>query len=156
MAGFFDILIAHHKKNKLRDRNFDYFKACMAAAALAAMADDELARREDATLKKLMKVVVELKLFGKDYGIDMFSRYIKQIRDDPVGGRAGALQDVAAAKGDDEWTTTLLMLAATIMESDGSVVQAETDTLASLAILLEIDPKSISALDLDIKDEIYK
>ena len=156
MAGFFDILVAHHKRNKQRNRDYDYFKACMAASALAAMADDELGRREDAALKKLMKVVAELKLFGKDYGIDMFGSYVQAIREDPAKGRAQALEDVAAANGDEEWTTTLLMLAATITESDGSVVQAEQDVMTELADLLGIDPGAVNAMSLDIKDEMYK
>ena len=156
MAGFFDILVAHHKRNKQRNRDYDYFKACMAASALAAMADDDLARREDAALKKLMKVVADLKLFGKDYGIEMFGSYVKSIRDDPAKGRAKAMADVAAAKGDEEWTTTLLMLAATITESDGTVGQEETEVLTELANVLGIDPDEVSGMSLDIKDEMYK
>lgn len=156
MAGFFDILVAHHKKNKERNRNFDYFKACMAAAALAAMADDELVRREDAAMNKLMKVVAELKLFGKDYGINMFGDYVQAIKDNPEKGRAEALEDVAAAKGDDEWTTTLLMLAATVTESDGTVAEEEKAVLASLANQLGIDPDTVQSMNVDFKDEMYK
>jgi hypothetical protein len=36
MAGFFDIVIAHHKRNKLRARKYDVFKASMAVAASTA------------------------------------------------------------------------------------------------------------------------
>jgi tellurite resistance protein len=60
------------------------------------------------------------------------------------------------AKGDTEWSTTLLMLAATIMEADGSVVQEEKAILTGLAELLGFDPEAVSALSLDIKDEMYK
>ncbi len=156
MAGFFNLLVAHHKKNKERARNYDYFKACMAAAALAAMADDELARKEDAALKKLMKVVAELKLFGRDYGVDMFGRYVEAIKKDPVAGREEALADASAAKGDEEWTATLLMLAATITESDGKLEQSEKKTLEELAGILGIDADTVSGLDVNLSDEIYR
>lgn len=156
MAGFFNLLVAHHKKNKERARNFDYFKACMAAGALAAMADDDLGRKEDASLRKLMKVVTELKLFGKDYGSDMFATYVQAIKDDPAIGRAKAQEDVAAAKGDPEWSTTLLMLAATIIESDGRLEQSEKDTLQELGGVLGVDASAVAAMDLNISDEIYK
>jgi len=156
MAGFFNLLVAHHKKNKERARNYDYFKACMAASALAAMADDDLGRKEDASLKKLMKVVAELKLFGRDFGTDMFASYVQAIKDDPDKGRAKAMDDVTGAKGDSEWTTTLLMLAATIIESDGVLEQSEKDTLQELGSVLGIDASTVGALDVNISDEIYK
>ena len=156
MAGFFDMLVSHHKKNKERSRNYDYFKACMAAAALAAMADDELGRKEDAALKKLMKVVAELKLFGRDYGSNMFADYIEAIKKDPAAGRQAALADVSAAKGDTEWTATLLMLAATITESDGRLEESEKQALEELASLLGVDITSVSGLDINLSDEIYK
>ncbi len=156
MAGFFNLLVAHHKKNKERSRTFDYFKACMAAAALAAMADDELARKEEVAVRKLMKVVAELKLFGKNYGTEMFATYVKSIKDDPEAGRAEALAEVSAAKGDAEWTKTLLMLSATIIESDGKLEPSEKHVLRQLADSLEADVDTVKALDLNIRDEIYK
>ncbi len=156
MPGFFDILVAHHKKNKERARNYDYFKACMAGAALAAMADDELVRREDATLQKLMKVVSELKLFGQNHGDELFKSFVSDIRENPEKGRAKALEAVSAAKSDEEWMTTLLILAATITEADGALDQVEKDTMVRIGRVLGFDQSMIEAMELDIKDEIYK
>ena len=156
MAGFFSMLAEHHKKNKARAQNFELFKAYMAGAALAAMADGEFARREEAALKKLIKIVKELKMYGAAHTRELFMGFIEKIQDDPEEGRAEALEAVAAAKDDPEWAATAIMLAATISESDGIVDAAETEVVERLGELLGIDPATVKSLEIDFRDEIFK
>jgi len=155
MAGFFKLLAEHHKKNKARSRNFELFKACMAGVALAAMADGEFARREDAALKKLMKIVDELKLYGAAHTRETFMGFVNKIQDDPEQGRKEALEAVALAKDDPEWAATAIMLAATISESDGTIDEAEIEVVERLGELLGIDPSTVESLKVDFKDEIF-
>jgi len=156
MAGFFKMLAEHHKKNKARSKNFELFKACMAGAALAAMADGEFARREQAALKKLIGIVDELKLYGAAHTREVFMEFVENIKNDPDQGREQALQAVAVAKDDPEWAATAIMLAATISESDGTIDQAEVEVVERLGELLGIDPLTVETLKIDFKDEIFK
>ncbi len=156
MVGFFGLLAEHHKKNKARAQNFELFKACMAGAALAAMADGEFARREEAALKKLMKIVDELKMYGAQHTREVFMGFIEKMQDDPELGRAEALEAVGVARDDPEWAATVIMLAATISESDGLVDAAEHEVVTRLGELVGIDPATVESLKIDFRDEIYK
>jgi len=156
MAGIFEIISAYHKKNKARSQSFEQFKACMAGAALTAMADGEFVRREDAALEKLAHVVGELKLFGSQHTREVFMGFLKDIQDDPVKGREKAMQAVAIAKDDPAWAATAVMLAATISEADGVVDDAELDVVNRLTEFLGIEPGTIEALEIDFRDEIFR
>jgi len=155
MAGFFHMITELHKKNKNRSRNFNLFKACMAGTALAAMADGQFARREDAALEKLTKVVSELKLYGANHTRELFMEFVEKIQKDPEAGREAAMEAVALAKDSPEWAATAIMLAATISESDGVVDVAEQEVVERIGRLLGIDPSTISSLQVDFKDELY-
>ena len=156
MVGFFKLLAEHHKKNRARAKDFELFKACMAGAALAAMAYGEFARREDAALKKLIKTVDELKLYGATHTRELFMEFVEKMQDDPEQGQENALEAVAAAKDDPAWAATAIMLAATITESDGNVDDAEVEVIERIGELLGIDPATVKSLDIDFKDEIFK
>jgi len=155
MAGFFGMLKSHYKKNKERSQSFELFKACMAGAALTAMADGEFDRREDAAMKKLIRVVDELKLYGGSHTKALFMEFIEKIEEDGEAGRAEALEAVGAAKDNPEWGATVLMIAATLSEADGELDADEIQTINRLGDILGLDTANIQAMEVDFKDDIY-
>jgi len=155
MAGFLGMLKNHYKKNKERSQSYDLFKACMAGAALTAMADGDYDRREEAAMKKLIRVVDELKLYGGAHTKELFMEYIEKIQEDEEAGRAEALEAVAAAKDNPEWGGTVLMIAATLSEADGDLDADEIQTINTLGDILGLDTAQIQAMEVDFKDDIY-
>lgn len=155
MAGFFDIVISHHKKNKLRAQKYDVFKASMAAAALFAMADGVRDKREDATLKTLLKTLEDLKLYRAGDGTEMYTEYTDALRNNPDEGRENALEAISAIKGDPEQAALVAAICATVIRADGVIHDSETAELESVCNILGLDPATITALDVDARDGVY-
>ncbi len=155
MAGFFDIVISHHKKNKLRARKYDVFKASMAAAALFAMADGARDRREDATLRALLKTLEDLKLYRKGEGTEMYGDFIDALGRDGEEGRETVLDAIARVKDNPDEAALVAAIAATVIRADGIVHDSETAELESVCAILGLDPAAVAALDVDAKDHVY-
>ena len=119
MAGFFDIVISHHKKNKIRAEKYSVFKAFMAAAALFAMADGKRDSREDATLKTLLKTLEDLKLYRTGDGTEMYGEFVDAIAADGEKGREKAWSAIAEVKDDPEQAALVAAISATIIRADG-------------------------------------
>ncbi|MBT6094766.1 MAG: tellurite resistance TerB family protein [Rhodospirillaceae bacterium] len=155
MAGFFDMVISHHKKNKTRAEKYGVFKASMAAAALLAMADGKRDLREDATLKALLKTLEDLKLYRTGDGTGMYSDFIGAIEKDGDAGRAEARDAIAAVKDDPEQAALVAAVCATVIRADGTVDHTEAQEMDQVCALLGLDAETISALDVDARDFIY-
>ena len=155
MAGFFDIVIAHHKKNKLRARKYDVFKASMAVAALLAMADGKRDKREDATLRVLLKTLEDLKLYRKGDGTDMYSDFVDALVRDHDDGREKVMDAIAEVRDNAEEAALVAAIAATVIRADGVVHKDEAAELESVCALLGLDPKAVTALDVDARDGVY-
>ena len=155
MAGFFDVVLSHHKKNKMRAEKYGVFKASMAAAALFSMADGVRDKREEATLRVLLKTLEDLKLYSKGDGTGMYSDFIDDIEKDGNSGREKALEAISEIKDDPEQAALVAAICATIIRADGKVDDEESAELDKVCGLLGLDADAVKAFDVDTKDAIY-
>ncbi len=155
MAGFVKMIFDYHKKNKVRAENYDFFKACMAAAALIAAADGKADKRERAGLKILVKTLEDLKLYNASIGTELFDEFIDRMNDSPEEGRAEIMTVIEAVKDDAEWASLLLAVTATISASDGVVDEREAEIIDNLCELLGIDRSAIEAFSVDTRGAEY-
>lgn len=156
MAGFFEILVAHHKKNKQREANFDFFKACMAAAALMAAADGIVSRTEDAALKVMIKTLKELKLYQPGHGLELYDGFLETITNNRDRGTKDAMTAIAAVKNNADWVTLLIAICGTMSEADGVVVDEEAEIINRISDMLGLDPNVVHSMNIDVRDELYK
>jgi len=156
MSGFFGRLIEHQKKNKDRAANFDFFKACMAGAALITMADGKADQRESASLKALFKVLEEFKMFSRRQGEEVYTRFVDDMTKDLDKGQKKALEAIASVKDDPEWAALLVAVCTTVSEADGSVADSETVVIEQLCDHLGLDAATIKAFEVDFFDELHE
>jgi len=154
--GILNMLVEHHKKNKIRSQNFELFKACIAAGALIAMADDDMVRREQAAFNTMLRAIDKLKIYQTTHGKELFQEFVEKIQKDPDGGRAEAMEAIAAVKENPDWAMTLLMISATMMEADGEIHENELEVIGQIGNMLGIDSSTVESLKIDIKDEIFR
>ena len=138
MAGFFQIVIAYHRRNAQRAREFKFFKACMAAAVIA-ISDLNACRRESAAVKALVRTLSELRLYDAQHGLDVYENFLEGIEEDAERSKAMALDAIGAVKDDPAWVALLVTICATMSEADGIVLASEVDTIERICAMLEID-----------------
>lgn len=155
MAGFFEIVLSHHKKNKKRAENFNVFKACMAGAALLTMADGNRDKREEATLSALLKTLDELKLYKKSDGTRIYTEFVEAIGEDGEAGKDKARAAIAEISDDPGQAALVAAICATILPADGMVSDSETDELNLVCDMLGLDAAAVMAFDVDARDHIY-
>jgi len=146
MAGFIDILIAHHKKNKIRSRKYPILKASMAAAALVSLADDEVHRRESIAAKRLIKTLDQLKIYRSDHGLEIYNDFLKKLEGDRESATTEIMKVIEEVKGDDEEAAMVVMLCKTISEADNVVNESEVEAIQSICDVLDIDADTINAI----------
>ncbi len=154
MPSILKILLAHHKKNKERARQFFFLKACMAASAVVAVADGHACRREALAITKVTQILDELKIFDSRHGSEVYSEFLKILEDDPEAGLEAAMKAIDAVRDDVELTQLLVMICRTISEADGIVRPEEIDAIEHICGLLHIEPEGIKALEIDLRSEI--
>lgn len=155
MPSIFSMIVQHQIKNKQRAQNFDFFKACMAAAALVAVADGRADKRESAGLDQLTRTLEQLNIYARGHGTEIYDDFVEQLTENPEKGRRKALGAVEAVKGDPEWASLLIVITASVSEADGTLDESEQETIDQLCALLDIDPGSIEPINLDTKDAVY-
>ena len=156
MSGFLGRLVKHHQKNKERSANFDFFKACMGAAAMITMADGRADQREDASLKALFKVLDEFKMYSRRQGEEVYGRFIDAMQKDMDKGRKTALAAIEPVKADPEWAALLVAVCATVSEADGTVAESETAVIEQISRELGLDADTIKAYEVDFYDELHE
>jgi len=156
MPSIFGMLVQHQIKNKVRSENFDFFKACMAAAALVAVADGRADVQETAGLKQLIGTLDKLNIYSKGHGTELYDNYVRDLMENPEKGRAAALEAVEAVKGDPEWASLLIVITASVSEADGTLDESEQEAINQLCVLLEINADEIEPIKLDTKDSVYE
>lgn len=156
MAGFLDRLVKHHQKNKDRAASFEFFKACMAAAALITMADGKSDLRESASLKALFRVLEEFKTYSRRQGEELFDGFVSAMGKDLEKGRAKAMEAIDAVKGDPEWAALLVAVCATVSEADGAVAESETAVIEQICAQLGLDPAAVKSYEVDFFDELHE
>lgn len=156
VSSFFQIVIEHHRLNRRRAREFKFFKACMAAAAVVAIADLNACRRESAAVKALVRTLEELRLYDARHGLEIYDGYLDAIQKDPERGNADALEAIAAVKDEPEWAALLVSICATMSEADGVVLVSEVDTIRRIAGMLGIDPDVATAIAVEAGDDLLE
>lgn len=156
MAGLLKIIIDHHRKNRQRDENFKFFKACMAAAALTAISDGHACRREDAALKAMIRMLRQLKLYGTSHGTEIYDKFVDAIDADPEGGSEAAMAAIAAVRDEPKWAALLVAICATVSEADGVVVEQEVESIKRISSMLGVDPNIVRAFKVDTGNELHE
>jgi len=154
MAELLKILVEHHRKNKLRSKQFFFLKACMAASAVVAVADGHACRREQKAVVSLTKTLDELKIFDTAHAREVYAGFLAQLSDDPDVGLALAMKAIDAVRDDSELTQLLVMMCQAVSEADGIVCPEEIDVIDHICGLLHIEPGVVRALDIGLKTEI--
>jgi len=156
MAGFFKIVIDHHKRNRKRAREFDCFKACMAAAALVAIADGHACERESAALKALVRTLEELKLYDTAHGMELYEKFVAGIETNPEEARTEAMETISVVKSEPSWAALLVAIAMTMSEADGVVVASEVESINEASEILGIDPDTVRAFEIEARNEMHE
>jgi len=156
MAGFFDRLISHHQKNKSRAASFDFFSACMAAAALMTLADGKADKRETASLKALFRTLEAFSTYSRRQGMEVYEGFLAALEKDADHGRETAHAAIAGVKDDPEWAALLVAVCATLGAADGRVADEETAVIDDICRQLEIDPAAVKAYEVDFYDELHE
>ncbi|NQV98650.1 MAG: tellurite resistance TerB family protein [Rhodospirillales bacterium] len=156
MSGFLNILINHHKKNKLRAQNFFFMKACMAAAAAVAIADGIACRREVLAAKTLMDRLDSLHLFDPRHGVEIYTDYVSKIEKSAEQGRVAVREAIKPLQNDAELTHLLVMICHTISEADGIVRVEEVDAIDDICGYLGIDRNVVNAIEINMREQLLK
>ncbi len=153
--GFIGIVMDHHRRNSVRSKNYRYFKACMACAALMAIADGRACRLEAATLAALIKTMQELNLYDRSMGVGIYEDYVAMIEADPEGGQARVMAAIEAVRDEPEWAALLVAIGATISQADGVVYQSEVEAIEKICRLLAISVDTVTAFQVEIGNDLY-
>jgi len=145
MAGYIQILIKHHKRNKIRARKFPILRASMAAAALVTLADNEAHRREAMAAKRLVETLDALKIYRSDHGLDLYKGYLKKLNTSPEKAKEEINSAISEVKDDPEEAAMVVMLSKTISEADGIIYDSETESIEGICDLLGINSSDIDA-----------
>ena len=94
MPSIFSLLVQHQIKNKKRSENFAFFKACMAAAAMVAMADGRADVQERSGLRQLIGNLSKLNIYSKGHGEEIYDDFISALTKNPEKGRRKALEAI--------------------------------------------------------------
>lgn len=153
--GFIGIVMDHHRRNSARSKNYRYFKACMACAALVAIADGRACRLESAALAALIKTLRELKIYDRGMGVEIYEGYVAMIEADSEGGPERVLAAIEAVRDEPKWAALLVAIGATVSEADGVVYESEVKAIEEICRRLAIDVDTVTAFQVEIGNDLY-
>ncbi len=154
--GFIGIVLEHHRRNGARAKNYKYFKACMACAALVAIADGRACRLESATLATLIKTLQDLNLYERSLGVEIYEDYVAMIEADPEAGTARVMEAIDQVRDEPEWAALLVAIGATVSQADGVVYESEVDAIEKICRRLAIDADTVAAFQVEIRNDLYE
>ena len=81
MAGFLASLLKGYRAQLERRRNEPFLQAVMAASALVATADGEVAFSQRVRVDQILETLEQLKVFDPHEGVNLFNAYAEKILD---------------------------------------------------------------------------
>lgn len=126
-----------------RHRNKPFLEAMMAATALLALADEEIAISERLGLDYILENVKELKVFDVHQAVNLFQDYGKEIQRDFNKTKEKVLETVAKLSGDEQRATLLLRASILMAKADGDFSEPEQKILDELCRVLCLESEKV-------------
>ena len=130
-----------------RHRNKPFLEAMMAAAALLALADEEIVLSERLALDFVLENVNELKIFDVHQAINLFRDWGKEIKEDFGTAKKQVLKVVAKFSGDDEKASLLVRACILIAKADGDFNEPEQKVIDELCQVLCLESSAVCHFD---------
>jgi tellurite resistance protein TerB len=126
-----------------RHRNKPFLEAMMAATALLALADKEIALSQRLALDFILENVKELKVFDVHQAVNLFRDYGKEVQDDFNKAREKVLKTVAKFSGDQEKAALLVRACILIAKADGDFSEPEQKVVDELCRVLCLESAKV-------------
>jgi tellurite resistance protein len=126
-----------------RHRNKPFLEAMMAAAALLALADEEIVLSERLALDFVLENVNELKIFDVHQAINLFQNWGKEIKEDFGTAKKQVLKVVARFSGDEEKASLLVRACILIAKADGDFNEPEQKVIDELCQVLCLESSAV-------------
>ena len=126
-----------------RHRNKPFLEAMMAAAALLALADEEIVISERLALDFILENVNELKVFDVHQAVNLFQDWGKAIKEDFGTAKKQVLKAVAKFSGDKEKGSLLIRAGILIAKADGDFNEPEQKVIDELCQVLCLESSAV-------------
>jgi tellurite resistance protein len=126
-----------------KHRNKPFLEAMMAATALLALADEEIAISERLALDYILENVKELKVFDVHKAVNLFQDYGKEIQQDFDQAKDKVLKTVAKFSGDPQKGALLVRGSILIAKADGDFSEPEQKILDKLCRVLCLESEKV-------------
>ena len=115
----------------------------MAATALLAMADKEIALSQRLALDYILENVKELKVFDVHQAVNLFRDYGKEVQEDFGKAKAKVLETVAKFSGDRQKAALLVRASILIAKADGDFSEPEQKVVDELCRVLCLESEKV-------------
>jgi tellurite resistance protein len=126
-----------------RFRNRHFLEASMAASALLALADEEIALSERLALDFVLENLKELKIFDAHKAVNLFRDHAERIQRDVGSGKEKVVKAVAKFAGDEHAGQLIIRACVCIAKADGNFSEEEKAVIAELCQVLNLDPSKL-------------
>ena len=126
-----------------KHRSKPFLQAMMAATALLAMADKEIALSQRLALDYILENVKELKVFDVHQAVNLFRDYGKEVQQDFAKAKAKVLETVGKFSGDQQKAALLVRASILIAKADGDFSEPEQKVVDELCRVLCLESEKI-------------
>jgi tellurite resistance protein len=126
-----------------RHHNKPFLEAMMAATALLALADEDIAISERLALDYILENVKELRVFDVLQAVNLFQDYGEDIQRDFNKAKAKILETVANLSEDQQKATLLVRAAILMAKADGDFSEPEQKILDELCRVLCLESAKV-------------
>ena len=121
-----------------RIRNRQFLDATMAATALVATADGEVAFSELIALDKVLESVQDLQIYDPHIAVEIYRNFADAIVENADAGRIAAMAAVAKIERDHEPAELIIRVAVAIAKADGELSPLEARAIGDLCSTLGV------------------
>ena len=143
MANIFRAARESMAEKLKRHRNKPFLEAMMAAAALLALADEEIVISERLALDFILENINELKVFDVHQAVNLFQDWGKAIKEDFRTAKKQILKAVAKFSGDEEKASLLIRAGILIAKADGDFNEPEQKVIDELCQVLCLESSAV-------------
>ncbi len=143
MSSIFSAARASLAEKISRHRNKPFLEAMMAATALLALADEEIALSQRLALDYILENVKELKIFDVHQAVNLFRDYGKEIQQDFNQAKAKVLETVGKFSGDQQKATLLVRASILMAKADGDFSEPEQKVVDELCQVLCLESEKV-------------
>lgn len=141
MSGLIYDFTNYLAKRLLHHRNYPFLSATMAACALVDAADGEVTYLERVRVDQVMETLEELKVFDPHEGVELFNKYVDEIKSSPREGRRAALEVVSnETRKHPEKAELLIRVCIAVSEVNGEIPIADQIEIVRLCSELGVNP----------------